>query len=80
MNSETAGKKKLDILVKLLARKSIEGKTQTDSILELGDLGLDRRLISEIVGASVETVRVRLSEAKRKRKSESRKVKEEAQS
>jgi hypothetical protein len=59
---------KLDIIINLLACNLVEGKSQTEAILALGRLGLDRTQISRITGATTSTVSVRLSEAKNKGK------------
>lgn len=61
--------RKLDAVVRLLASKSIEGKSsKTEAIIALGALGLDPKLIAEIVDTTLPTVSARLSEAKRKSK------------
>lgn len=69
--------KKLDLFYKLFAKlfanRLIEGKSKTDSILILGSLGLDVDLISEIVDTTPATVRARLSEAKKKSQTETKK-------
>ncbi len=57
---------KLDVIIKLLAANLCGDKTQTDSILVLSKLGLDRNTIAEIIGTKPSTVSVRLSEAKKK--------------
>ena len=57
---------KLDILIKLIAKNTIQEKNQTESIVFLGSIGLDRQTIAEITGASPNTVSVRLSEHKNK--------------
>jgi len=59
--------KKLDAIVKMMASKYIEGKSKTESIENLGNLGFDRNLISEITGVKPNVVSVRLSEAKKKK-------------
>ena len=59
---------KLDIIVRLIASKSIEEKSKTDSIVTLGTMGLDGKLIAEVVGTTTRTVSTRLSEAKKKAK------------
>lgn len=59
--------KKIDHLVLLSAANSIKGLKPNDSILLLGEIGLDRNLIARIVGTTPATVSVRLSEAKAKR-------------
>lgn len=57
--------KKLEIIIKLFAKKMIEKKSDKISIIELKDFGLDNSLIAEIVGTTPKVVSVRLSEAKR---------------
>jgi hypothetical protein len=59
---------KLEIIINLLASNLVEGKSQTEAILTLGKLGLDRNQISSVTGATASTVSVRLSEAKKKGK------------
>ena len=63
--------KKVDSIMRLLAHNFITDKNITESIVELRDLGLDRKIISEIVGVPPKNVSVRLSEAKRKKKAKS---------
>ena len=55
---------KLDIIIKLLSMPLIVGKTQTDSIIFLSQMGFDRNVIATIVGASPAVVSTRISEAK----------------
>lgn len=59
--------KKLDAVVKMMAFKFIEGKSKTELIENLGNLGFDRNLISKITGVKPNVVSVRLSEAKKKK-------------
>ena len=66
---------KLDAIIRLLAVGRIEGKNKTEAIMTLGALGLDPNLISEIVDTTPGTVHTRLSEARRKGKTEIKKVK-----
>lgn len=68
---------KLDVVVRWIASKSIEGKSETDGVLTLGALGIDRNLISEIVGTTRKTVDARLAEVKRRIESSGRRVSEE---
>lgn len=68
---------KLDIIIRLLGSKAIEGKGKTEAILTLGALGLDTNLIAEIVGTTPGAVSVRLSEARKKSKSQAEKATEE---
>lgn len=73
--------KKLDAIVRLLASKSIEGKSnKTEAIIALGALGVDLNIIAEIVDTTLPTVSARLSEARRKSKARARKGKKEAES
>ena len=76
---------KLDIMIRLLAIKAVEGRSKTDAILELGALGLESDLIAKIVVTTPAAVRARLSEARKigknvsgKSKSGDKKVTEEA--
>ncbi len=55
---------KLDIIIKLLSMPLIVGKTQTDSIIFLSQMGFDRNVIANIVGASPAVVSSRISEPK----------------
>ena len=66
--------KKLDAVVRLLASGCIEGKNKTDAITTLAALGLDPNLIAEIAQTTLGTVQARLSEARRKGKTEGKKV------
>jgi len=64
---------KLDTLIKLVAVSShaetiLKGKSQKEQIKILSALGLSRNIIALIIGASPETVSVRLSEMKSKTK------------
>jgi DNA-directed RNA polymerase specialized sigma24 family protein len=67
--------KKLDAIVRMLAKNCIQDKKKTEAIIVLGTLGLDPTLISEIVDTTQATVYARLSEAKRKSKVEAKKEK-----
>ena len=58
--------KKLDVIIKLIANLTIQEKSQTESSVTLGALGLDRNTIAEIVRTTPQTVSSRLSEAKKK--------------
>ena len=72
---------KLDAIVRLLASKAIEGKSnKTEAIIALGTLGVDPNIIAEIVDTTLPTVSARLSEARRKSKARTRKRKKEAES
>lgn len=60
---------KIDALTQVVAitsRKEIiaKGKTKTDQIIILSDLGLSRKIIALIVGTTPEAVSVRLSQLK----------------
>lgn len=71
---------KLDAIIRLLASGSIQGKSKTDAIIILGGLGLDAALIAELVGTTPGTVYARLSEVKRKSKTEGKKVTKKVES
>lgn len=72
--------KKLDAIVRLLARGSIEGKNKTEAIIALGALGLDPNLIAELVPTTPATVYARLSEVKRTSKVERKKATKKVES
>jgi ABC-type uncharacterized transport system involved in gliding motility auxiliary subunit len=64
---------KIDALIQVVAitsRKEIiaEGKTKTDQIVILSDLGLPRNIVALIVGTTPEAVSVRLSQLKTEKK------------
>lgn len=64
--------RKIDALTQVVAitsREGVinEGKTKTDQIVRLSDLGLSRKIIALIVGSTPESVRVRLSQLKAER-------------
>lgn len=64
---------KVEALIQVVAITSrketvLKGKTKTDQIKMLADLGLSRNVIALIVGTTPETVSVRLSEMKAKKK------------
>jgi len=64
---------KLDALIHVVAITSrkettLKGKTKTDQIKELFDLGLSRNIIALIVGTTPESVSVTLSQLKAKKK------------
>jgi DNA-binding NarL/FixJ family response regulator len=61
--------KKLSLIIKLLGQLVIAETSQTEAIVKLNRLGLDRNSIAEIMGTSPQAVSVRISEAKRKKKS-----------
>jgi hypothetical protein len=59
---------KLDVIVKLLCSKRIEGKSSTDSILALENAGVERKLIAELTGSTLNSIRVTISNARKKDK------------
>ena len=64
---------KIDALIQVVAitsRKEIiaKGKTKTDQIVILSDLGLSRKIIALIVGTTPEAVSSRLSQLKAEKK------------
>jgi len=65
---------KLDAIIRLLASGSIQGKSKTEAIITLGNLGLDAALIAELVDTTPATVYARMSEIKKKTKVGSKKV------
>jgi len=58
----------LETVIKLLAAPLIEGKNMKDSIAVLSASGLERGQIAAICHTTPESLRARLSEAKRKGK------------
>lgn len=58
---------KLDVIVKLLCNKCIEGKSTTEAILALEGIGVDRELISELTGSSQPSIRTTVSNAKKRK-------------
>ncbi len=66
--------RKMDILIKLTSANAIQGKSKTDQILFLSDLGFDNKQIADIVGTTSLTVRVTKS-SKKKKKSQKKMVK-----
>jgi len=71
---------KLDAIIRLLASSCVEGKNKTEAIITLGGLGLASDLVAELVKTTPATVRARLFEAKRRDKSEGRKVMKKVES
>ncbi len=59
---------KLDIIIKLLCSKCVEGKSSTDSILTLEKIGVERKFIAEITGSTLNSIRATISMAKKKTK------------
>ena len=60
--------KKLDILIRLNALNIIkEGKTQTESIIKLNNIGIGYRDIAKILGSSESYVALILSKNKKKK-------------
>jgi len=57
---------KLDIIIKLLCSKCVEGKSKTDSILVLETIGVDRELIAQLTGSTPASIRSTISTAKNK--------------
>jgi len=71
---------KLDIIIKLLCSKCIEGRIKTDSIRILDTLGIDRKLICEITGSTSASIRSTVCAAKKQNdKHQSKKKSREAQ-
>jgi len=59
--------KKMDIIIKLLATKSVEGKNFDEKLLALTNLGFDNATIGEMMGAKSSTIRTRKSQLKSKK-------------
>jgi len=59
--------KRLETMIKLLARTIVQGKNKAEDIRTLGSLGLDINTITEIVGTTPATVTTRLWEHKKKK-------------
>lgn len=59
--------KKMDIIIKLLVNRSIEGKNFDEKITVLTNLGFDNLTISELMGAKSSTIRTRKSQLKAKK-------------
>ncbi len=57
---------KLDIIIKLLCSKCVEGKSKTDSILILEAMGIDRELIYQLTKSTPASIRSTISTAKNK--------------
>jgi hypothetical protein len=71
---------KLNIIIKLLCSKCVEGKPKTDSILLLETIGIDRELICQLTGSTPASIRSTVSAAKKKNeKDQSKKKLKEAQ-
>jgi DNA-directed RNA polymerase specialized sigma24 family protein len=62
--------KKLDAIILLLAldKEKLNEKNKSDSIVYLHEFGLDNSTIALITGSTPQTVSVRLSEARKKKK------------
>ena len=58
---------KLDVIIKLLANRSIEGKNFDEKITTLTNLGFDNATISDITGAKSSTIKTRKSQLKSKK-------------
>lgn len=59
--------KKMDIIIRLLATRSIEGKNFDEKLLALTNLGFDNVTIGEMMGAKSSTIRTRKSQLKSKK-------------
>ena len=57
---------KLEAILKLIAKNMIDSNNKAEAIRFLGGIGLDNKIISDIVGTPPNVVRARLSEAKKK--------------
>ena len=71
---------KLNIIIKLLCSKYVEGKSKTDSILLLETIGVDRELICDLTGSTPASIRSTIFAARKKnKKDQSKKTFREAQ-
>ncbi len=64
-NNEMVEQPDLGLIVKLLAALLVQGKSKKDSIHLLGNLGLSRNLIAEILETTPLTVSVTLSQKRK---------------
>ncbi len=62
--------KKLDVIIRLLAGNSVQGKSKKEAIITLASFGLEANAIAEIVGTTIATVKARLWEQKKKKAKE----------
>lgn len=60
--------KKLDHIVRLLAKSTAAGKKQSEAIEILASAGLDRGLVAELLNTTPNTVSVTLSVSKSRRR------------
>jgi hypothetical protein len=65
---------KLDVIVKLLCNKCIEGKSKTDSILALEGAGVDRELISALTKSTPASIRSTIHAAKKNEKGKTKRI------
>ena len=56
---------KLDIIIKLLGLRIVEGRTQTEAIKLLASTGLQPKGIADVLGIPRTTVNARLSEMRK---------------
>ena len=64
--------RKIDVLIRLVAIRCVDGKGKNDAIRLLGRVGVSREEIARVCDTTPNTVSIRLSEAKKKRKSNNR--------
>ncbi len=74
MNGDQVPKleEKVDLLIRLVGARCVEGRTATEAIELLARLGLERLDIARICDTTPQTVSVRLSEARKKSQSRRR--------
>jgi len=71
-DSDTTFENEFRIVRRLLALALIEGKTKGQQIQLLSDAGMERQEIAHLVGTTVGTVSVEVSNLKKRRSKESR--------
>ena len=64
--------KRMDLVVRLLAARLIDGKSKNEAILILGRLGLDYDTVASLSGTTRNAVRARLSEIRRSKQNRNR--------
>jgi len=64
---------KLDVIVKLLCHKCIEGKSKTDSILVLERMGVDRELIATLTKSTPGSISSTIYAARQNEKGKTKK-------
>lgn len=58
---------KLDLILRIMAMEKLQGKTQTEQVKMLTELGLRPSEISSVTGIDIHTITARLAERKKSR-------------